>query len=117
MMPASGPEYPQLTASRANSCSLLVRTHDHFVPCFSAPGAEVGADPREETSVLRYYVKVHCCGPEWLVHVPAVDRWTVTGDKRSIEATAQELIADVTGKSAESFTIDLFAGRAIGSPA
>ncbi len=29
----------------------------------------------------RYYVKVHCCGPRWLIHVPAVDRWTVTGDK------------------------------------
>ncbi|HLS79326.1 MAG TPA: hypothetical protein VK083_21300 [Nocardia sp.] len=67
--------------------------------------------------MLRYYVKVHCCGPEWLVHVPAVDRWTVTSDKRSIEATARELIADLTGKNADSFTIDLVAGRAIGSPA
>lgn len=67
--------------------------------------------------MLRYYVKVHCCGPEWLVHVPAVDRWTLTGDKRSIEATAQELIADVTGKEVESFTVDLVAGRAIGSAA
>lgn len=65
----------------------------------------------------RYYVKVHCCGPEWLVHVPAVDRWTVTGDKRSIESTAQELIADMTGARIDSFSVDLVMGRAIGSAA
>ncbi|PFX00454.1 hypothetical protein CJ469_04274 [Nocardia farcinica] len=63
----------------------------------------------------RYYVKVHCCGPEWLVHVPAVDRWTVTGDKRAIEATARSLIADVTRTSAGEFDVDLVAGRALGS--
>src|SRR5690606_10988665 len=51
-------------------------------------------------AVIDFYVKVHCCGPRWLVHVPAVDRWTVVADKRDIEATARRMIGDLTGRPA-----------------
>ncbi|WP_040795287.1 hypothetical protein [Nocardia higoensis] len=63
--------------------------------------------------VRQYYVKVHCCGPQWLIHVPAVDRWTVTGDKAAIRATARQMIAAMTGGGGSSFELDLVAGRAI----
>jgi len=72
------------------------------------------AHPDEEAVTMRqYYVKVHCCGPQWLIHVPAVDRWTVTGDKSAIRATARRMIAATTGHGAHSFELDLVAGRAI----
>ncbi|AXK85711.1 hypothetical protein IU436_16610 [Nocardia farcinica] len=61
----------------------------------------------------RYYVKVHCCGPHWLIHVPAVDRWTVTTDKKSIRSAARHMIAAATGRDATSFELDLVAGRAV----
>lgn len=61
----------------------------------------------------RYYVKVHCCGPQWLIHVPAVDRWTVTGDKSAIRATARQMIAAMTGHADHSFELVLVAGRAV----
>ncbi len=61
-----------------------------------------------------YRVTVHCCGPYWLIHVPAVDRWTVTGDKSAIRSTARQMIAAMTGHCDDSFELDLVAGRALG---
>ncbi|WP_067853192.1 hypothetical protein [Nocardia shimofusensis] len=65
-------------------------------------------------TVREYYVKVHCCGSGWLIHVPAVDRWTVTGEKTAIRSTARQMIAAVTGQSDDAFDLDLVAGRAVG---
>ncbi|MGK8506945.1 hypothetical protein ACRS5S_02450 [Nocardia asiatica] len=64
-------------------------------------------------TVRRYYVDVHCCGPRWLIHVPALDRWTVTGDKSAIRSTARRMIAATTGHDDHSFELDLAAGRAL----
>ncbi|WP_067859134.1 hypothetical protein [Nocardia shimofusensis] len=64
-------------------------------------------------TMRQYYVKVHCCGPQWLIHVPAVDRWTVTGDKSAIRATARQMIAALTGHGGDAFELELVAGRAI----
>lgn len=44
----------------------------------------------------RYLVDVHCCGPHWLIYIPAVDRWTVTGDKTAIRSTARQMIIAMT---------------------
>ncbi len=60
-----------------------------------------------------YHVTVHCCGPRWLIHVPAVDRWTVTGDKSTIRSTARQMIAAMTGHGDDSFALHLVAGRAL----
>ncbi|WP_174186510.1 hypothetical protein [Nocardia barduliensis] len=63
---------------------------------------------------MRHYrVTVHCCGPRWLIHVPEVDRWTVTGDKSAIRSIARRMIEATTGHSAHSFELDLAAGRAL----
>ncbi|MGK8491614.1 hypothetical protein [Nocardia asiatica] len=64
-------------------------------------------------TVRRYYVDVHCCGPRWLILVPALDRWTVTGDKSAIRSTARRMIAATTGHDDHSFELDLAAGRAL----
>ncbi len=61
----------------------------------------------------RFRVTVHCCGPRWLIHVPAVDRWTVTGNKSAIRSTARQMIAAMTGHDNDSFALDLVAGRAL----
>lgn len=63
--------------------------------------------------MLHYRVTVHCCGPRWLIHVPAVERWTVTGDKSAIRSIARQMIAAMTGHSDESFELYLVAGRAL----
>ncbi|MEU1997252.1 hypothetical protein ABZ511_22610 [Nocardia gamkensis] len=60
-----------------------------------------------------YHVTVHCCGPRWLIHVPAVDRWAVTGNKSAIRSTARQMIAAMTGHGDDSFELDLVAGRAL----
>ncbi|MFC8528692.1 hypothetical protein [Nocardia sp. NPDC057227] len=65
--------------------------------------------------LTRYRVDVHCCGPRWLIHVPSVARWTITGEKAAIRATAQRMIVAITGRRAESVELDLVAGRALRS--
>ncbi|MBF6167269.1 hypothetical protein IU486_21300 [Streptomyces gardneri] len=64
-------------------------------------------------TALHHRVTVHCCGPRWLIHVPAVDRWTVTGNKSAIRSTARQMIAAMTGHDNDSFELDLVAGRAL----
>ncbi len=64
---------------------------------------------------MRYLVTVHCCGSDWIVRVPAVDRWSVTTDKRSVPEVARMMIAQVLGVSRECFDLDLTTGRAVGS--
>ncbi|MEV6324934.1 hypothetical protein AB0M45_27690 [Nocardia sp. NPDC051787] len=64
-------------------------------------------------TVRQYRVEVHCCGPRWLIHVPEVDRWTLTGDKSAIRSTARRMIAAITGHSDQSFELHLIAGRAL----
>lgn len=59
-----------------------------------------------------YCVEVCCCGPQWLIHVPAVDRWTVTGDKAAIQATARQMIAAALPDD-RVFELHLVAGRAV----
>ncbi|WP_280305082.1 hypothetical protein [Nocardia abscessus] len=75
--------------------------------------ATASAQSAEAVTVRRYYVEVHCCGPRWLIHVPAVNRWTVTGDKSAIRFTARRMIAATIGHSDHSFDLDLAAGRAL----
>ncbi|NQE72508.1 hypothetical protein NG2371_06997 [Nocardia gamkensis] len=60
-----------------------------------------------------YHVTAHCCGPHWLIHVPAVDRWTVTEDKSTIRSTARQMIATTTGHDDNPFALHLVAGRAL----
>jgi hypothetical protein len=64
-------------------------------------------------TVRHYHVTVHCCGPRWLIYVPAVDRWTVTGDKSTIRSTARQMIAATSGRDDDSFALHLVAGRAL----
>lgn len=61
----------------------------------------------------QYLVKVHCCGSRWLVHVPAVDRWTPVDDKKAIATTAKQMISAITGAAPEAFGIDLIEGRVL----
>ncbi len=62
-----------------------------------------------------YLAKVHCAGSAWIVHVPAVDRWTIAADKRGLTDTARQMVSAVLGVPADSFGIDLTMGRAVGS--
>lgn len=63
---------------------------------------------------MRHYrVTVHCCGPHWLIHVPAVNRWTVTGDKSAIRSTARQMITATIGYGDHPLELDLIAGRAL----
>ncbi|MGW4366782.1 hypothetical protein ACWEKT_14155 [Nocardia takedensis] len=65
---------------------------------------------------MRYLVKSHPCGASsWIVHVPAVDRWSLTTDKKSIAGVARMMIANVIGAPVDSFDVDLRAGRAVES--
>ncbi|MGW5139280.1 hypothetical protein ACWEPH_09415 [Nocardia beijingensis] len=61
----------------------------------------------------QYLVKVHCCGSRWLIQVPAIDRWTPVDDKKAIESTARQMIAELTGTEADSFGVDLTAGPVV----
>jgi hypothetical protein len=63
----------------------------------------------------QYLVKVHCCGSRWLIHVPAVDRWTPVDAKKAIESTARTMIANLTGALPDSFGIDLTVDRVLAS--
>ncbi len=64
-------------------------------------------------TLRQYLVKVHCCGSRWLIHVPAVDRWTPVDDKKAIEVTARRMIADCTGALPDAFDIDLTEDRVV----
>ncbi|MBF6414555.1 hypothetical protein [Nocardia cyriacigeorgica] len=61
---------------------------------------------------MRFLVKVHCCGPNWLVRVPAFGVSRVVTDKRVIEEAARELIA-ACGAAPAVFDVELDVGRFI----
>ncbi|WP_433521454.1 hypothetical protein ACQPZ2_29555 [Nocardia pseudovaccinii] len=63
----------------------------------------------------QYLVKVHCCGSRWLIHVPAIERWTPVDDKKAITHTAKTMIADITGVDIDSFGVDLIEDRVVTS--
>ncbi len=63
----------------------------------------------------QYLVKVHCCGVQWVVHVPAVNRWVLVEHKKAIEAIAHAMIAEITGVALTSFGLDLSPGRVVNS--
>ncbi|MCP2288627.1 hypothetical protein [Nocardia amikacinitolerans] len=60
-----------------------------------------------------YLVKVHCCGARWIVHVPALDRWTLVTEKSAIKQTARQMVSALTDAAPESFELDLTEGRAL----
>ncbi|TQM33718.1 hypothetical protein [Nocardia bhagyanarayanae] len=60
-----------------------------------------------------YLVKVHCCGTRWIVHVPALDRWTLVTEKSSIKQIARQMISILAGAEPASFEVDLVEGRAL----
>ncbi|MEV5649546.1 hypothetical protein AB0L57_14960 [Nocardia sp. NPDC052254] len=60
-----------------------------------------------------YLVSVHCCGPRWIVHVPAVGAWALGDSKRAIKLVARQLISSITGVGAAEFELDLIHGRAV----
>lgn len=60
-----------------------------------------------------YLVKVHCCGTRWIVHVPALDRWTLVTEKSSIKRIARQMISTLAGAEPGSFELDLLEGRAL----
>ena len=31
-----------------------------------------------------YLIKVHCCGPAWLIYAPALQLWTMANDRRKV---------------------------------
>ena len=54
----------------------------HAAPVF--PVSALSGTPSRRDD-MRYLVKSHPCGASsWIVHVPAVDRWSLTTDKKSI---------------------------------
>ncbi|MEU6563151.1 hypothetical protein [Nocardia nova] len=62
-----------------------------------------------------YLVKVHCCGPNWLIHVPALELWTMANDRRKVTPTAQAMVADATQTRLDEVQLDMAAGRVLGS--
>ena len=65
---------------------------------------------------MRYLVKSHPCGASsWIVHVPAVDRWSLTTDKKSIAAVARLMVSNTLGAPVDSIDLELSAGRAVES--
>ncbi len=66
-------------------------------------------------TLRQYLVKVHCCGSRWLIEVPAVVCWTPVDDKKTIVATARQMISAITGVALDSFGIDLTEDRVLAS--
>ncbi|WP_433724600.1 hypothetical protein ACQP0C_27775 [Nocardia sp. CA-129566] len=66
-------------------------------------------------TLRQYLVTVHCCDIRWVVHVPAVARWTLVERKKAIETTTRAMIAAVTGTEPTSFGLDLTHGRVVNS--
>ncbi|WP_280202265.1 hypothetical protein [Nocardia cyriacigeorgica] len=61
---------------------------------------------------MRFLVKVHCCGANWLVRVPAFGVSRVVADKRAVEEAAREMIA-ACGAAPAVFDVELDVGRFI----
>jgi hypothetical protein len=80
-----------------------------------ASGSGVPFQRQQRGEVMRYLARVHCCGSRWLIHVPAVEAWTLANEKRSIRSVAHQMVSWLTGDPAESLGLDLTEGRALGS--
>lgn len=61
---------------------------------------------------MRFLVKVSCCGPQWLVYVPAFGVTRIVQEKNRIRAEASEMIIQC-GAAPDEFEIDLVLGRVI----
>ncbi len=62
-----------------------------------------------------YPIKVHCCGPAWLIHAPGLRLWTIANNRRSIEPIARAMVSDASRTPLNGFELDLSAGRVLGS--
>ncbi len=54
-----------------------------------------------------YQVTVTRDGKFWLIHVPAIERWTQARRVSEIRETAQDLIEIMTGEPAETIDLDV----------
>jgi hypothetical protein len=57
--------------------------------------------------VRTYRVDVERDGRFWLIHVPAVERWTQARNVREIEPMAHDLIAIMDEVAPDSFEVDV----------
>ncbi len=62
-----------------------------------------------------YLIKVHCCGPAWLIYAPALQLWTMANDRRKVFPTAQAMVSDATRTRLDDVRLDLSAGRVLGA--
>ncbi len=62
-----------------------------------------------------YVASVHCCGPRWVVYVPALEGWVLTYARDTIRAVARQMITAMTGDGPESFELDLAEGQVFGT--
>lgn len=109
------PGTPQKPVLASNGKSVDVR-HPSSIPSRNTPPVPVlpwyrGANQRQGDAV-NYVVRVHCCGPSWVVFVPAFGCSCLVEDKRGIEAAARELIQRQS-THVPGFGIDLALGRVI----
>lgn len=67
------------------------------------------------THTMHYLVTVHCCGDQWIVHVPRLKAWTMTDAKDMIKSAAVQLISEAAETASASIDVNLAGGRVVSS--